>query len=72
MEIKTTKEIQEWIQQPIEPDKDMKWVSLKDILKFLDDFPSYHYSSMERDRQMADIVTSRMEEDIRRENEKND
>ena len=36
MEIRTTEEIQEWVQQPIESDENMQWVAIDDIIKEVD------------------------------------
>ncbi len=41
-----------------------KWVSVDDVLKFIEEFPALHYSSMGRDRQMADEVTQQFKKDI--------
>ena len=37
MEIRTTKEIQEWVQQPVESDEKMQWVAFDNIICDLDD-----------------------------------
>lgn len=37
MEIRTTEEIQEWTQQPVESDKKKQWVAFDDIISDIED-----------------------------------